>query len=254
MIADAAEGVSIHDQVDEWLQLQNLKSVLPGPEELLVETFPHGKRHFIALYPFEGRLAHQTLGMLLTRRLDRAGARPMGFVATDYAIAIWAVRDIGQMLRRGEPSVTDLFASDMLGDDLEEWMDGSFMLKRTFRYCAQIAGLVHRKAGFGRGGEMTGRQVTISTDLIYDVLRSHEPDHILLKATRADAATGLLDVRRLSDMLARVEDHIRHVDLPRISPMAVPVMLEKGIEPIRGTAEEELMAEAADDLLAEAAM
>ena len=254
MIADAAEGISIHDQVDEWLQLQNLKSVLPGPEELLVETFPHGKRHFIALYPFEGRLAHQTLGMLLTRRLDRAGARPMGFVATDYAIAIWAVRDIGQMLRRGEPSVADLFAADMLGDDLEEWMDGSFMLKRTFRYCAQIAGLVHRKAGFGRGGELTGRQVTISTDLIYDVLRSHEPDHILLKATRADAATGLLDVRRLSDMLERIEDHIRHVNLPRISPMAVPIMLEKGIEPIRGTAEEELMAEAADDLLAEAAM
>ena len=254
MIADAAEGVSIHDQVDEWLQLQNMKSVLPGPDELLVETFPHGRRFFLALYPFEGRLAHQTLGMLLTRRLDRAGAKPMGFVATDYAIAIWMMKDVGRMLERGEPSVSELFSSDMLGDDLEEWMDGSFMLKRTFRQCAQIAGLVHRKAGFGRGGELTGRQVTISTDLIYDVLRSHEPDHILLRATRADAATGLLDVRRLSDMLQRIEGQIRHIDLPRISPMAVPVMLEKGIEPIRGNAEDELLAEAADDLLAEAAM
>ena len=254
MIAEAADGVSVHDQVDEWLQLQNIKSVLPGPDDLLVETFPHGIRHFLVAYPFEGRLAHQTLGMLLTRRLDRMGGKPLGFVATDYALAIWGVADIGQKLLRGEPSIEALFDADMLGDDLEEWMDGSFMLKRTFRYCAQIAGLVHRKAGFGRGGEMTGRQVTISTDLIYDVLRSHEPDHILLKATRADAATGLLDVRRLSDMLGRIEGHIRHVDLPKISPMAVPIMLEKGREPIEGVAQEELMAGAADELLAEAAL
>ena len=253
MIAKAADGVSVHDQVDEWLQLQNLKSYLPATDELLVETFQHGIRHFLVAYPFEGRLAHQTLGMLLTRRLDRAGGRPMGFVATDYALAIWAVKDMGAMFERGEPSVEGLFDADMLGDDLEEWMDGSFMLKRTFRQCAQIAGLVHRKAGFGPGGQKTGRQVTISTDLIYDVLRTHEPDHILLRATRADAATGMLDVRRLSDMLARIEGQIRHVDLPRISPLAVPIMLEKGREPIEGTASEQLMAEAADELLAEAA-
>ena len=253
MIAEAAEGVSVHDQVDEWLQLQNWKSILPAQGELLVETFEHGTRHFLVAYPFEGRLAHQTLGMLLTRRLDRMGGKPMGFVATDYALAIWAVRDMGAMFERGEPTVEGLFDPDMLGDDLEEWMDGSFMLKRTFRHCAQIAGLVHRKVGFGRGGEKTGRQVTISTDLIYDVLRSHEPDHILLRATRADAATGLLDVRRLSDMLQRIKGQIRHIHLPRISPMAVPIMLEKGREPIEGAAHEQLMAEAADELLAEAA-
>ena len=251
MIAEAADGVSVHDQVDEWLQLQNVKSVLPGEDELLVETFQHGLRHFLVAYPFEGRLAHQTLGMLLTRRMERGGARPMGFVATDYAIAIWCMKDVGAWV--ADTGVEALFDADMLGDDLEEWMDGSFMLKRTFRQCAQIAGLVHRRAGFGRGGELTGRQVTISTDLIYDVLRSHEPDHILLKATRADAATGMLDVRRLSDMLARIEGQIRHVHLPRISPMAVPIMLEKGREPIEGASSEAIMAEAADALLAEAA-
>ena len=253
MIAEAADGVSIHDQVDEWLQLQNAKSVLPGPDDLLVETFEHGIRHFLVAYPFEGRLAHQTLGMLLTRRLDRAGARPMGFVATDYALAIWAMKDMGRFMEEGADG-EDLFDPDMLGDDLEEWLEGSFMLKRTFRHCAQIAGLVHRKAGFGRGGELTGRQVTISTDLIYDVLRSHEPDHILLRATRADAATGMLDVRRLSDMLQRIEGQIRHVHLGRISPMAVPIMLEKGREPIEGASAEAIMAEAADALLAEASI
>src|SRR5690606_17870117 len=121
--------------------------------------------------------AHQTLGMLLTRRLERAGARPLGFVATDYSLGIWALDDLGARFRAGRPSLADLFDEDMLGDDLDAWLSESWMLKRTFRNCAVIAGLIERRQP---GQEKTGRQVTVSADLIYDVLRTHEPDHILL--------------------------------------------------------------------------
>ncbi|MFP3648346.1 hypothetical protein, partial [Paraburkholderia sp. SIMBA_054] len=89
----------------------------------------------------------------------------------------------------------------------EAWLDESYLLKRTFRNCAVVSGLIERRHP---GQEKTGRQVTVSTDLIYDVLRTHEPDHILLQATRADAATGLLDIKRLGDMLARVKGHLLH--------------------------------------------
>ena len=104
----------------------------------------------------------------------------------------------------------DLFDEDMLGDDLEAWLDESYMLKRTFRNCAVISGLIERRHP---GKEKSGRQVTVSSDLIYDVLRTHEPDHILLQATRADAASGLLDVSRLSDMLSRIRGRIMHKQL-----------------------------------------
>jgi ATP-dependent Lhr-like helicase len=87
----------------------------------------------------------------------------------------------------------DLFEQDMLGDDLEAWLEESFLMKRAFRQCATISGLIERRFP---GAEKTGRQVTFSTDLIYDVLKRHQPDHLLLRAARADAATGLLDVRR----------------------------------------------------------
>lgn len=137
----------------------------------------------------------------------------------------------------------------MLGDDLEAWLDESYLLKRTFRNCAVIAGLIERRHP---GQEKTGRQVTISTDLIYDVLRSHEPDHILLKATRADAATGLLDISRLGEMLSRIRGRIMHQRLQRVSPLAVPVMLEIGREPVFGEAQEDLIAEAAGEMIAEA--
>lgn len=243
MLADPARWKALPEQVADWLRIQQEKSVLPRKEDLLVETFPRGERFYMVAYPFEGRLAHQTLGMLLTRRLERMGARPLGFVATDYSLAIWALGDLGRMFKAKKPSLAELFDEDMLGDDLEAWLADSWLLKRTFRNCAVIAGLIEKRFP---GQEKSGRQVTVSADLIYDVLRSHEPDHILLKATRADAASGLLDVRRLAEMLSRIRGRIVHKMLDQISPLAVPVMLEIGKEPVNGEAHDSLLLEAAD--------
>ncbi|MBO9122596.1 MULTISPECIES: ligase-associated DNA damage response DEXH box helicase [unclassified Rhizobium] len=249
MLDDPDRWHRLPDQVRDWLAIQKEKSILPKRDELLIETFPRGSRCYMVAYPFEGRLAHQTLGMLLTRRLERAGAKPLGFVATDYSLGIWGLEDMGRMISSGRLNLADLFDEDMLGDDLESWLDESFLLKRTFRNCAVIAGLIERRHP---GKEKSGRQVTVSADLIYDVLRTHEPDHILLQATRQDAATGLLDIGRLGDMLKRIKGHITHRPLEHISPLAVPVMLEIGKEHVHGEAQDVLLAEAADDLIAEA--
>jgi ATP-dependent Lhr-like helicase len=236
--------------VAEWLELQRLRSGAPPREGMLVETFPRGGRHYLVCYPFEGRLAHQTLGMLLTRRMERAGLRPLGFVASDYSLAVWMQADLQARLGNGLLTLDDLFAQDMLGDDLESWLDESAMMKRTFRTCAIISGLVERRSP---GKEKTGRQVSVSTDLIYDVLRRHEPDHILLRASRQDAATGLLDLDRLAHMLARVSGRITHRPLSRVSPLAVPVLLDIGREPVAGAdAREAIFEEAADALIEEA--
>ncbi len=249
MLDDPDRWHRLPEQVRDWLAIQDEKSILPKRDELLIETFPRGSRCYMVAYPFEGRLAHQTLGMLLTRRLERAGAQPLGFVATDYSLGIWGLEDMGRMISSGRLSLSELFDEDMLGDDLESWLDESFLLKRTFRNCAVIAGLIERRHP---GKEKSGRQVTVSADLIYDVLRTHEPDHILLQATRQDAATGLLDIGRLGDMLKRIKGHITHRALEHISPLAVPVMLEIGKEHVHGEAQDVLLAEAADDLIAEA--
>jgi ATP-dependent helicase Lhr and Lhr-like helicase len=203
----------------------------------------------LVLYPFEGRLTHQTLGMLLTRRLERARLRPLGFVANEYGLAIWGLGDVAQKIANGELSLAGLLDQDMLGDDLEAWLAESALMKRTFRNCAIIAGLIERRFP---GKEKSRRELTISTDLVYDVLRKHQGDHILLRVARADAATGLLDVRRLSDMLSRIEGRIVHKALDHVSPLAVPVMLEIGREQVHGEAAETLLAEAEAELINEA--
>ncbi len=243
ILADPHAWAALPDPVRDWLDIQRWRSECPSADGLLVETFPRGGKQFLVAYCFEGRNAHQTLGMLLTRRMERLGLGPLGFVATDYVIAVWSLRS------PGPAEIDQLFDQDMLGDDLEEWMAESAMLKRTFRTAAVIAGLIERRYP---GMEKTGRQVTFNADLIYDVLRKHEPDHILLRATRQDAASGLCDIGRLGDMLRRVRGRIRLRALDRVSPLAVPVLLEVGREPVYGAALDDLFEEAAADLIAEA--
>jgi ATP-dependent Lhr-like helicase len=250
MLADRRRWSALPDPVCEWLGFQLDRSVIPAAGEVLLETFPRGAKHFLVAYPFEGRLAHQTLGMLLTRRLHRAGAKPVGFVANDYALAIWAIDDMAALAAAGRLDFAKLFAEDMLGDDLDAWLAESSLMKRTFRINAVIAGLIERRHP---GKVKSGRQVTISSDLIYDVLRRHDPGHLLLEAAWADAATGLLDIGRLGDFLLRIKGKIRHQPLDRVSPLAVPVLLEIGQELVYGgNVGEHILREAAEDLVREA--
>ncbi|MBL8689424.1 MAG: ligase-associated DNA damage response DEXH box helicase [Rhodospirillaceae bacterium] len=241
MLEDSSVWPTLPKAVEDWLDLQRWRSVLPRRGELLVEAFPRGNKEFFVVYAFEGRNAHQTLGMLMTRRMERLGLKPLGFVASDYVLAVWSLKAVEDM--------DALLDKDMLGDDLESWLAESSLMKRTFRNVAVIAGLVERRYP---GKEKSGRQVTVNTDLIYNVLRRHDPQHILLRATRADAATGLLDVRRLADFLVRVEGKIRHRVLDRVSPLAVPAMLDIGRERVDGAGIDDLWEEAAEELIAEA--
>lgn len=231
MLIDRPGWSRFPDDVREWLEMQDFRSIMPGPDQLLVESFPDNGRHYMVVYPFEGWNAHQSLGMLLTRRMESRGLKPMGFVASDYALAIWSL----------EP-VTDpraLFSADILADEFVDWIENSYLLKRAFREVAVIAGLVERQHP---GKRKSGRQVTFSTDLIYDVLRRYEPDHILMEAAWADARAKMTDIGRLGDLIARAADKIVHVELDHVSPMAVPVLVMIGRESVaQGSADDALL-------------
>jgi ATP-dependent Lhr-like helicase len=243
MLHDPKRQKQLPQQVRDWIKLQKRRSAIPEPRQMLVETFPRASKYYLVCYPFEGRLAHQTLGMLITRRLERMNKHPLGFLASEYAMCVWGLEPMGDI------DFAALFDEDMLGDDLESWLAESTLMKRTFGNCATIAGMIARNVA---GAEhRTSRQVTFSADLIYDVLKQYEPDHILLQAAFADAGEGYLDLRRLGALLKRVKGAIVHKDLAHVSPFAAPVMLEVGRVPIQGAAEEAILEDAAS-LIAEA--
>ncbi len=236
-----AEWHRFPDDVREWLEIQQRRSTLPHPDQLLVETFPREGRHYMIAYSFEGWNAHQSLGMLVTKRMETLGLKPLGFVANDYAIACYGLEKVT------DPAA--LFSADILEHEFVEWVERSHLLKRAFREVAVIGGLVERQHP---GKRKTGRQVTFSTDLIYDVLRQYEPGHVLLEAAWADARARMTDVGRLADLLDRAADTMIHVDLPRVTPLAVPVLTLIGREKVAtGSADDALLIEA-EALAAEA--
>jgi ATP-dependent Lhr-like helicase len=243
MLHDKARQKRLPQQVRDWISMQRARSLVPAPDQMLIETFPRANKHYLVAYPFEGRLAQQTLGMLITRRLERAGKHPLGFLASEYAMCVWGLEPMGDL------DFDALFAEDMLGDDLESWLAESTLMKAMFAKCAVISGMIERKMP---GAERrTGRQVSFSSDLIFDVLRQYEPDHILMQAAFQDAGEGYLDLKRLGALLRRVKGRIVHKDLPHVSPFAAPVMLEMGRVPIEGAGEEAVLEDAAK-LIAEA--
>lgn len=238
---DRGEWARFPEDVRSWLAMQERRSRLPRPGELLVETFPHEGRQFMTVYSFEGWNAHQSLGFLLTRRMEAQGLKPLGFVANDYALAVHGLEKIV------DPAA--LFSPDILDHEFVDWVQQSSLLRRAFREVAVIGGLVERQHP---GKRKTGRQVAFSTDLIYDVLRRYEPDHLLLNAAWADARARMTDVGRLADLIARAAGTMLHVDLDRVSPLAVPVLVLIGRESVaQGAADDALLIEA-EALAAEA--
>ncbi|SDW12939.1 ATP-dependent helicase Lhr and Lhr-like helicase [Ruegeria halocynthiae] len=222
----------------DWLGLQREISRLPQRDRLLIESFPDNGREHLCVYGFAGRNAQQTLGLLLTKRMEEIGLAPLGFVATDYATLIW-----------GLDAVTDprpLFQPDALRNGLETWLAGNAVMKRTFRASATIAGLIERNTG---GQRKSGRQATFSSDILYDTLLKYDPDHLLMQITREEAMRGLVDFGRIESMIARIGDRIDLLRLDRVSPLAAPLFLEVGKVPVKGEAEERLLAEESARLL-----
>ncbi|APE44206.1 DNA ligase-associated DEXH box helicase [Sulfitobacter alexandrii] len=222
----------------EWLHLQREVSELPQPGRLLIESFPHDGREQTVVYGFAGRNGMQTLGLLLTKRMEELGLHPMGFVATDYATLIWGLDAVE------DPA--PLFDPGALYEGLETWLAGNAVMKRTFRASATIAGLIERNTPSAR---KSGRQATFSSDILYDTLMRYDPDHLMLQITREEALRGLVDFGRIEEMLARINGRIDHRRLSRVTPLAAPLFLEMGRIPVKGEAEERLLAEEAARLM-----
>ncbi|WP_375175254.1 ligase-associated DNA damage response DEXH box helicase [Pseudooceanicola sp.] len=231
------------DHTAEWLSLQRQISALPQPGRLLVESFPFDGREQLCLYGFAGRNAMQTLGLILTKRMEEMGLDPLGFVSSDYAVLIWGLEAV--------TDPTPLLNPAALHDGLDRWLAGNAVMKRTFRVAAHIAQLIQRNAPQAR---KSGRQATFSSDILYDTLQKYDPDHLLMDITREEAMRGLVDFGRIEEMLARVEGRIDVKRLDRVTPLAAPLFLEVGKVPVEGMGRERLVAEEAERLMAEAGL
>ncbi len=242
-LSNPADWHRFPDDVREWLEVQKRRSILPRPDQLLVETFPRDGRHYMCIYSFEGWNAHQSLGMLITKRMETAGLKPLGFVANDYALAVYSLDPVA------DPA--PLFSPDILENEFVEWIEQSHLLKRAFREVAVIGGLVERQHP---GKRKSGKQVTFSTDLIFDVLRKYEPEHLLMRAAWDDARGRMTELGRLARLVDRAAETMVHIASDRVTPLAVPLMVVIGREAAPGASADEALLMMAEEALAADAM
>jgi ATP-dependent Lhr-like helicase len=226
-----------------WLNKQKEFSQLPDKSSLLIETFYRKSRHYMVVYSFAGINANQTLGLILSKRLEELNLGPLGFVANDYATVLWGLEKVA--------SPANLFNSNSIETGLDEWLSSNALIKRTFKAVATVAGLIDRNLPSLR---KSGRQTTFSSDILYDTLVKYDPDHLLLKITKDEAMKGLIDFNRIKEMFERVDNNITHKDLPHVSPLAAPMLLGLGTVPIEGKAREQILQNEAGSLMKEAGL
>ena len=226
-----------------WLNKQKEFSELPKKNSLLVETFFRKSRHYMVVYSFAGRNANQTLGLILSKRLEELELAPLGFVANDYATLLWGLKKVQNPI--------ELFNSNAIELGLDNWLSGNALMKRTFKAVATVSGLIDRNLP---GLKKSGRQTTFSSDILYDTLVKYDPGHLLLKITKDEAMKGLIDFNRIEEMFDRIDNNIKHIDLPHVSPLAAPMLLEMGTVPIEGKAKELILKNEASLLMKEAGL
>ena len=66
--------------------------------------------------------------------MQRMGYKPIGFVATEYALAIWSMNEV--------EDINILLNEDIMLDDLYEWLEETPLLKKNFRDAAIISCLI----------------------------------------------------------------------------------------------------------------
>ena len=245
IFTDEKKWKLLPNEVSQLLKIQEKLSVIPNCDQILVESFPRHKLFFLVIYGFEGRRAHQTLGILATRRLERLKLRPLSFTVTDYGLAITLAKQVR------EEHMEYIFSPEIILDEYEEWITLSPMVKRSFRKVATITGLTEQRY---HGTNKTMHQMSFSTDLIYEVLLKHEPDHILLSIAREDAEQELMDLQRLGDLLYKFKDKMLFKELERPSPISIPVIYDVRTERVHGSGAEELLANLKAEQEAETAM
>ena len=245
-ILDSFENQSWKDlpaDTVNWLNKQKEFSQLPVRNSLLIETFFRKSRHYLVVYGFAGRNANQTLGLILSKKLEELNLAPLGFVANDYATMIWGLEKVENPIQ--------LFKFSEIELGLDKWFSGNALMKRTFKAVASVSGLIDRNLP---GLRKSGRQTTFSSDILYDTLVKYDPTHLLLKITKDEAMKGLIDFSRIEEMFKRVDDNIIHKNLPHVSPLAAPMLLEVGTIPIEGQARELLLKNEANSLMKEAGL
>ncbi|MBO2847517.1 ligase-associated DNA damage response DEXH box helicase, partial [Stenotrophomonas maltophilia] len=204
------------------LALQQRLSALPGPAHLLVEDVRRREGQFLFVYPFAGRHVHEALAALLALRCTRRQRNSIGYAVNDHGLVLAPAQAIDLDAAQWRA----LFSTDQLLDDLRAAVNLGELARRQFRGIARVAGLLVPSLPGGMPRAL--RQLQASAGLLYDVLREHDPDHLLLALAEQEVLNDSLDMPGLQQVLARIRMQTLSVQRPAsLTPLGFPLWAER---------------------------
>ena len=207
--------------VEPILQRQRETSIVPSPDELLIERFTSREGHHVVVYPFEGRLVHEALGSLLAFRMSLLRPITFSIAMNDYGFELLS----DQPIPIEEALDNDLFSPQDLLSDLQRSMNATEMAKRKFRDIASIAGLVFKGMP---GRPLKERHMRANSSLFFDVFREHEPEHLLLRQAYDEAFDIQMELPRMREALVRIHAQRKVLKDPgKFTPFAFPIIVDR---------------------------
>jgi ATP-dependent Lhr-like helicase len=207
--------------VQPILARQRETSIVPSPDELLIERFTSREGHHVVIYPFEGRLVHEALGSLLAFRMSLLRPITFSIAMNDYGFELLS----DQPIPIEEALDNDLFSPQDLLSDLQRSMNATEMAKRKFRDIASIAGLVFKGMP---GRPLKERHMRANSSLFFDVFREHEPEHLLLRQAYDEAFDLQLELPRMREALERIGRQRKVLKDPgKFTPFAFPILVDR---------------------------
>jgi ATP-dependent Lhr-like helicase len=202
------------------LLTQAERSVIPRPDELLIERTETRDGHHLFVYPFEGRLVHEGLAALCAYRIAQLRPISFSFAANDYGFELLSPDEapLEEALESG------LFATAHLLHDITQSLNAAELARRQFREIARVAGLIFQ--GYP-GQNKSMKQVQASSGLLYEVLEKYDEGNLLVAQAQREVFERQLEASRLGRVLERLSTStVRVVEVERPTPLAFPLMVD----------------------------
>ncbi|MCU7548364.1 ligase-associated DNA damage response DEXH box helicase [Chitinophagaceae bacterium LB-8] len=201
-------------------EVQQKLSLVPAPNELLIEQIETRDGFHLFVYPFEGRLVHEAMAAVLGYRISRITPITFSIAMNDYGFELLS----DQPIPLDDSNAYELFSSDNLMEDIQHSVNATEMAKRKFRDISVIGGLIFQ----GYPGEYKkARHLQSSAGLIFNVFSEYEPDHVLLRQAFQEVFDQQMEEVRLRQMLERIQRSRIVITYPkRLTPFCFPIKVD----------------------------
>ncbi|WP_418500381.1 ligase-associated DNA damage response DEXH box helicase [Flagellimonas sp.] len=200
---------------------QREESIVPLPDQFLIETFETNDGHHHIFYPFEGRAIHEGMSSLLAYRISLLTPITCSLAFNDYGFELLSDKpiDIQGILDN------NLFTAEYMLSDLQKSLNSNEMARRKFRDIAVISGMVF--TGYPEKG-VKMKHLQSSSELLFDVFKDFEDDNLLYQQAYTETFEHQLEEGRLRLALERIaKQEIVWKQCKNATPFSFPIITDR---------------------------